>query len=208
VAPIKGRRSEQPTERRTAVERALFAATAGLLTEGRSYTELSVEQIASRAGISRPAFYFYFQDKRELLMRLVEGISELLYEQADQWWSAVEPDRQDELRRTLAGILEIYRAHAPLLTALVEAAGYDVEIASFWRQLTERFVEATRAHLEAEQAAARARAAPPYPAAWTLVWMTERAWYQHVTQPSLTDDELIDALSDVIWTSIYGGARE
>ena len=35
------------------------------------------QRITTRAGISRTAFYFYFRDKRELLMRLTEDVTEL-----------------------------------------------------------------------------------------------------------------------------------
>jgi AcrR family transcriptional regulator len=186
------------------VEATLLEATESLLAEGRSYTELSVEQITGRAGISRPAFYFYFRDKRNLLVRLVEGVADLFYDQADRWWSASGTDRRAELRRTLASILALYRTHRPLLTAIVEAAGYDEEIATFWRKLTERFVHATQQHVEAERAAGRARQVAPFPVSWVLVWMTERAWYQHVAQQAMSDDELVDALTGVIWSSIYG----
>src|SRR3954449_8153464 len=49
--------------RRAAVEASVLAATEALLAAGRSFAELPVEEIARRAGMSRPAFYFYFRDK-------------------------------------------------------------------------------------------------------------------------------------------------
>jgi AcrR family transcriptional regulator len=201
---VKGRRPEQQSSRRAAVEGALLGATEALLAEGHSYTELSVEQITTRAGISRPAFYFYFQDKRRLLMRLVEGVADLFYVQADRWWSGEGGGRRDDLRAALAGVLEIYRAHTPLLAAIVEAAGYDEQIAAFWRRLTERFVDATEKHIAAERAAGRSQPIPAYSASWVLIWMTERAWYQHFKQPRMSDDELVEALTTVAWSSLYG----
>ena len=72
-------RDPTPTTKRTAIQGAVLAATESLLAEGASYSDLNIERIATRAGISRTAFYFYFRDKRELLMRLTADVNELLY---------------------------------------------------------------------------------------------------------------------------------
>ena len=68
------------TAKRAQVQAAVLAATEALLAEGSSYAELNVERIATAAGISRTAFYFYFRDKRDLLMRLAGDVTELLLE--------------------------------------------------------------------------------------------------------------------------------
>ena len=182
-----------------------------LLADGHAYTELSIEQIACRVGISRSAFYFYFQDKRELLVRMVERVAEVFQAQADRWWQAAGDYEvaydvgQAELKRTLSTVLETWREHAPLLAAIVETAGYDREVAAFWRGVMERFIDATRQHIEAGQRAGHVGALPPEATAFALVWMTERVWYQHVLGSSKVSDEaLIDALTGVIWTAVRG----
>ena len=65
----------------------MLAATEGLLAGGSSLRRPHVEASPRGAGISRTAFYFYFRDKRELLMRLTEDVTELLYAEADIWFS-------------------------------------------------------------------------------------------------------------------------
>ena len=110
----------------------MLAATEALLAEGASYADLNIERIATRAGISRTAFYFYFRDKRELLMRLTEEVNELLYQQADIWFSgAGEPE--PEMREALTNIAALYAEHGVLLRAIVEVSTYDEEVAQFWR---------------------------------------------------------------------------
>jgi TetR/AcrR family transcriptional regulator, ethionamide resistance regulator len=204
------RRIESPPRRAT-VEADLMRAAEELLSEGHAYTELSIEQIACRVGISRSAFYFYFQDKRELLVRMVERVTELFHAQADRWWKAVDENGfgddvgPAELKRTLTAVLEIWREHAPLLAAIVETAGYDREVSAFWRGVMQRFIDATRQHIEAEQAAGRGDGLPAEATAFALVWMTERVWYQHVLGSSgVSDEALIDALTGVIWTAVRG----
>jgi TetR/AcrR family transcriptional regulator, ethionamide resistance regulator len=133
VSPSR-RRTDAQRSKRAAVEAGVLEATEALLDEGAPFADLSVEQIATRAGISRPAFYFYFRDKRELLTRITEGIAEELYREAEHWWrGAGEPDGAEQLAEALAQIVGLYRRHASLLRAIVEAAAYDREVAGYWR---------------------------------------------------------------------------
>jgi AcrR family transcriptional regulator len=201
---VSTERVDAAPTRRQAVEASLLQAVEDLLTEGRCYTELSVEQIAARAGISRTAFYFYFNDKRHVLMRLVERVSELFYAQAERWWNGSVPDEPAQLREIFANVLRLWREHASVLTAIVETAGYDQEIAAFWRGLMDGFTTATRDHLESEARAGRGSGLDPEAAAWVVVWMTERAWYQHVTHPAISDDALLDALTHAVWCTAHG----
>src|SRR5438309_1574511 len=134
VMAALSRRPETTTAKRAEIEARVLEATEGLLGEGASYTDLSVERIATRAGISRTAFYFYFHDKRELLMRLTEDVAELLYAEADAWWSG-EGDGPAELARALAKVVGMYREHDVLLRAVVEVAAVDEAVGGFWRAL-------------------------------------------------------------------------
>ena len=200
------RRTEPPTPRRAAIEASVLRATEELLREGSSYSELNIEKIATRAGLSRTAFYFYFRDKRELLMRVTEGVADLLYEEADRWWSD-EGDGREQLADALAEIGGLWEEHVPLLRAVVEASTFDEEIAGFWRGLVGRFVDATRRRIEAEQAAGRVAAdLPAHGVSFALVWMTERANYQYLAQgPQAAGGPVTDALVAVWLAAVYGG---
>src|SRR6478609_9707733 len=124
-----------PTAKRAAVQGAVLKATEELLAEGASYADLNIERIANRAGISRTAFYFYFRDKRDLLMRLAGDVTELLYAQADIWFSGEGDDPEQEIREALTRIAELYREHGVLIRAIVEVSTYEEDIATFWRGL-------------------------------------------------------------------------
>lgn len=197
--------SAEPTARRRAVQAAVLEATEALLREGARYADLNIERIATRAGISRTAFYFYFRDKRELLMRLTEDVNDLLYAQADIWWSG-SGDPAAEMREALANIARLYDEHGVLLRAIVEVSTTDEEIGAFWRGLVGRFVEATRRRIEREHAAGRAAVADPPATAFALCWMTERVFYQHLVQESAPPvDGLVDALGGIWVRAVYAG---
>ncbi|MGH2990203.1 MAG: TetR/AcrR family transcriptional regulator [Solirubrobacterales bacterium] len=186
------------SERRREAEQGFLAATEALLDEGRSYAELSVEQIASRAGRPRTAFYLYFRDKRELLMRLTEDVAETLYAEANRWWSGTRG--REDVRPALAEILDTWAEHAALLGAVVEAATYDPEIGEFWRGLVGEFIEATEGHLVDEGEEPGAASAK----AFVLCWMVNHACYQQVERGgSLDDPALLDALAEVLERSVY-----
>jgi TetR/AcrR family transcriptional regulator, ethionamide resistance regulator len=200
-------RGTAPTSKRAAIEASVMRATEALLADGAAYPDLPVEQIATRAGISRTAFYFYFRDKRELLMRMTEGVAEQLFAHAESWWDGTDDgDGAAELSEALAAIFAIYREHAPLLRAVVEAAAYDPPFAQAWRLLVARFVTTTRERIEREQAAGNVDPAlPAAEVAFGLAWMTERSAYELLVQDTgFSDEALVQGLLAIWLGAVYG----
>ena len=201
------RRPEAPSEKRQATEAAVLTAMEELLGESTPYAALSVERIATRAGISRTAFYFYFADKRELLMRLASELSDELYREADAWWSGAG-DGPQQLTAAVGKIATLYRAHSPLVCAIVEVSAYDEVVGPFWRALVGRFVEASAQRIATEIDAGRANALlVPQAISFSLVWMTERALYQMLVQEEpVCDQELVRALARIWTATVYGAS--
>jgi TetR/AcrR family transcriptional regulator, ethionamide resistance regulator len=188
------------SEKRAAIEAGVLRATEELLAEGNSFAELGIEKIATRAGISRTAFYFYFRDKRELLVRLTEDVNAELLSAAETWWSG-----EGDLRSALRAIAELYRAHGALLRAVVEVSTYDDAVATFWRGLVGRFADATRERIEAEEAAGRAGIGSPGALAFALTWMVERSFYQQVVQEEpVAVEDLVDAIATIYERTVTG----
>src|SRR4030088_2731576 len=72
TAGARGRRSARVSgeERESAI-----LATAERLLEERSPQEISVDDLARGAGISRPSFYFYFPSKDAVLLSLLDQVN-------------------------------------------------------------------------------------------------------------------------------------
>lgn len=194
------------TAKRAQVQADVLAATEQLLEAGTTFADLNVEKIATAAGISRTAFYFYFRDKREVLMRLAGDITDVLYREAEVWFSAGEgSDPETQIRQALSNIGALYEQHGALLRAIVELSTYDEEIATFWRSLLGRFVDAMSERIRTETAAGAAPDADPEPTAFALVWMAERTLYQQLVQGEpFSRERQIDALVGVYLRAIYG----
>jgi AcrR family transcriptional regulator len=141
-------------------------------------------------------------------VRLASQLSDELYREADAWWSSAG-DGPEQLTVALDRIAALYRAHGPLVCAIVEVSTYDEVVGPFWHALVGRFVDATAERIAAEVAAGRARGAgspvKPEATAFALVWMTERTLHQMLVQHGrVPDDELVRALERIWIATVYG----
>jgi AcrR family transcriptional regulator len=182
------RRAQKDATRR-ATEASLLEATVQLLGEGTPFAEIAIDQIVRRAGYSRPTFYSYFRDKRELILRLGEDLERDVAAAADPWLKAGTGDT----RPTLQAVLDAFRRHRETVGALVEAAGYDPEVHRFWHKFHERFRKTAALRIAAgdpslDRAHAQARA-------FALIWMTERSLTEHLAQPRAEESALLDELA-------------
>ncbi|MEV6781282.1 TetR/AcrR family transcriptional regulator [Streptomyces sp. NPDC051098] len=120
-----------------------------------TYTELSVEQIAQAAGISRSTFYLYFRDKVDVLLRLSGFLKSESYAIASAWRPTGTGGGLDGLARTYELIIQHYRKYAALLSAIHEVAAYDPAVREAWTAYQRQFIDNTIAVLRAEQEAER-----------------------------------------------------
>lgn len=191
---LEKRARDDPRRRET--ELAFLRATEDLLAEGASFADLNVSRIAERAGRTRTAFYAHFDDRRELLVRLVDDFSAEVYATTDQFWTG--PVDRAAVEGVIVGLLGTFRSHATLLRAVVEASGYDREIREFWNDgVVGRFRTAAEDRL-------RRDGRPPQEAralALALVWMTERTGYQQVVGETGVPDRAVVAALTEVWTS-------
>jgi AcrR family transcriptional regulator len=192
-------------QRRQQIERNLLEATDRLMSDGASFTELSVDRLATEAGISRASFYIYFEDKGHLLRRLATQVFADLTEAAQRWWSVAEHRRPADAHAGISAIIDVYRRHQPVLVALNEMAPYDAGVGETYRELLEGVTSGVTAVIEAGQAAGTIRT--ELPAATTanaLTWMVERSCQQNLPRrPRSHDAELADVLAQIIWGALY-----
>ncbi len=201
--PSVTRRPSRSPEHRAAVVAQVTAAVERLLADGHGFTTLGVQRIADEAGIARSTFYLYFPDKSALLMQVTETATADLFASAQDWLADGFADLA-ALERTLRGIVGELRAHADVYAALVEVAGYDDEVAAFWRARIGAFSDVLRARIEEGQRAATIGAA--LDARITAEWITlgtERLVAQHTaTHPASEDAQLARGLAAATWATL------
>src|SRR3954469_17582349 len=115
---------------REEVQQAVRAALVELLAE-RPFKDVTVDELAKRAGLSRTAFYFYYPDKSEVLKEAATEAASEMYAEADRWWHG-EGRPEDLVREALEGIAGVFCDHADMLRAAVEATTYDAEFRALY----------------------------------------------------------------------------
>ena len=200
-APAEGRELRARGQR--TVRRLLDAAAKTLAT--RSYHSLRVDDVVRAAKTSHGTFYLYFANKEDVLRALLAEVAEEMSTHGEKL-GTLTPDEagKDELRQWLREFGELYRRHAPVIRAWVEAeidthdfarVGAEV-LGGFAGVLTERIAASGAAVGDAGRAAL------------VIVAMIERcSYYRTVGQITATDDELVDALSDTIHAGLFGASR-
>jgi AcrR family transcriptional regulator len=203
-AAARGRRTPRASgdER----ERAILA-TAERLLEERPLAEISVEDLARGAGISRPTFYFYFPSKDAVLLTLVERMVEAAAASRELALAKLAEEPRTGLRLALQESFEVFGSRRAVILAAAELRTTNAEARELWSQVMEGWIADASAVIEAERARGAAPDGPPArDLATALIQMNERAHYATLAgeQPSLAEERLLDVLVDVWMRTIYG----
>ena len=201
--PARGRRAPRPSgdERELAI-----LATAERLLEKRPLSEISTDDLARGAGISRPTFYFYFRSKDAVLLTLLDRV----IEEADRAFSVVfdhsDPRPGQHWRQCLDAIYTTFRAHRAVALATAEARHTNAEVRALWASMMETWVSRTAEAIEAERARGAAPAGrPARDLAIALNSMNERVLYATFSGdgPAVPEPDVVDVMLDVWLSTIY-----
>ena len=192
-------------ERRGQIERKLLDATERLMADGASFTELSVDRLATEAGMSRASFYIYFEDKGHLLRRLAGQVFDDLAGAAEQWWSVSGRRDPADVLAAMTALVATYRRHQPLLVALNEMAGYDAAVGATYREILAAIATRLAAVItKGQDDGFIRRGLAAQTAATSLTWMVERTCQQGLPgTPESGDGELVATLTQIIWGALY-----
>jgi TetR/AcrR family transcriptional regulator, ethionamide resistance regulator len=199
--PHRGRRAPRVSGEER--ERAILETAERLLGE-RPLHEISVDDLAGGAGISRPAFYFYFSSKEDVLLALMDDVVEEARRGIDL--ERFSEDPLGTLQRGLAAIHEAFREHRAVTLAAAAARTRSPRVRELWGRVMETFVDETTLAVESERKRGRAPAGiPARDLAIALNWMNERvlqATFEADT-PALSDEAVLQTLSEVWLRAIY-----
>ena len=204
---LRSRRSTRPSgdDREQAI-----LTTAERLLEERALADISVDDLAKGAGLSRPTFYFYFKSKEAVLLSLLEPMiagADAEFEGAVQ---RLPNDPHRVWRNGIKVFFSAFDSHRAVARAAAEALATSSELRAVWSGFMQKWVDQTAAMITAE----RARGAAPETIratdlATSLNQMNERTMRAALSaeQPSVGEEHVVDTLTHIWLTSIYGDTR-
>jgi AcrR family transcriptional regulator len=187
----EGPRPDHPRLRRTAGDRRAQLVQIGLeLLPTTPVQELTIDEVARRAGISRSLLFHYFATKRDYYTAVTRAAADLL-------WDHILPAPGTPPEQQVTGMLDRYvgwvETYRESHLAFVRgAAGGDPWVSEVYEETRARLVEAALTALELPDDALRRQL--------VLAWFafTEDLVGQWVQEPTMSRSELLDLLRDVL----------
>ena len=195
------------TQRRGDRQRRLILNTVDELLRTTSIGDLSVSRIAAEAGITRPAFYFYFETKHAVLAAALDDVwSEFDAATADfESFTFKEPSRAFS-DRMVTGIVDVWRRHAHLLNGCLQSRPQDPQLDALWRDFIGMletkllsfvvpWTEQNRIHPVGKDLQSTVRALLGM-SVWTLVEVLD--------SPAPQEEAMLEAIRSIWYTSMWG----
>jgi TetR/AcrR family transcriptional regulator, ethionamide resistance regulator len=204
AVPARGRRSSRPSGDDR--EAAILQTAERLLAE-RPIGDISVDDLARGAGISRPTFYFYFASKDAVLLTLLDRVVQEVESTIDELRDSFPADPAHGWRLAIGTFFEAFGSHRWVARAGHAALAPGSEFREVWLGLMRKWIDRTAALIIAErERGAAPNTIPADDLAVSLNLMNERAMLAALAseQPSVDHERVVDTLTHIWLTSIYG----
>lgn len=198
------RRSRQRGDERRS---ALLESLDGLLHDG-SLESISIADISRRAGVTRSAFYFYFENKAYAVAALMGEMYDEAFAVTDLLRSR-QGTPQWRIETVIRGLFDALDRNLHVYRAMLEARATNETVRDLWAADRQSFVEPVAAMVRAERDAGRAPDGPDATAlASVLLDLNDRALEREAlaadTADALSRDQHVEALVAIWLRSIYG----
>jgi TetR/AcrR family transcriptional regulator, ethionamide resistance regulator len=183
---------------------ALLAALDEQLREGQRLEEINVAEISRRAGVTRSAFYFYFESKATAVASLLDDFYEEVAE-ATETLVAAEGDPEERVGKVVAGLFDAVDQQPHTFRALLEARATSPAVREVWEDGRAEFARMVAGMIIAERR--RGHAPPGAQAkalAAVLLDLNDHALERHAQDAGPPRARHIEALTSIWVRTIYG----
>ena len=204
---VRGRRATRPSgdDREAAILQTLED-----MLERRPFAEISVDDLAKGAGLSRPTFYFYFASKDAVLVRLFARATTSSGAEQQQQSDTVPEHPQRAWHDGIYAFFDSLRPHRGVVVAGLATMATNAELREMWTTFMTGWIDYTAGLITRErERGAAPETIPAHDLATALNLMNERVVFaaQGNQNPRLPEDAALEALAHIWIASIYGGAR-
>ena len=199
----RGRRSARPSgdDRELAI-----LTTAERLLEQRSLADISVDDLAKGAGLSRPTFYFYFSSKDAVLLTLFERVIVEADSALESMIANPPADLKALWRIGINVFVETFGSHRAVSLA-AESARTNKDLRELWSRFMQKWVGHIATVIETERSRGAAPVTLPadeLSAALNLLNEKEMLSAFAGDRPSVPRERVLETLVHIWVTSIYG----
>lgn len=172
------------------------------------FSALTVDEVMSRTGMTRSAFYHYFTGLDEVVVGLLERFEHDVRDSVDPWLKG-EVEDGDPIEATtvrLTAMFEALTRHRASFSAVVQASGGYPRVYEQWqRRVLGYFIDLTEGFIRREVARGRSRVDDPYGVARALILMNNAVLNDGLLQPNPPDPAGEARVVARIWNAaIYG----
>lgn len=180
---------------------ALLESLEDLLQES-GLDSINIADISRRAGVTRSAFYFYFESKHLAVAALMEQVYDGALVATQRF---ADPDLApaERVRGMVTTLFDTVEAHTHLFRAMLEARGQSAAVRDMWDADRQSFVDLVADLVRTERSAGRAPDGPDADAlAAMLLELNDRA-LERLTLGTLDRRTLEDAVVSIWVRSIF-----
>lgn len=182
---------------------ALLGALDELLRE-QTLEQVNVAEISRRAGVTRSAFYFYFESKAMAVMALMADLYDDASEATDLLVKA-EGEPVQRVRSVVTALFDSVDRTPHTYRALLEARAASETVRELWDAGRADFASMVAEMIERERAAGHAIDGPdPAALAAVLLDLNDHSVERHVRGTGPGREQHIDALTHLWIHGIYG----
>ena len=188
-------------QRRTALLRSLDEHL-----QDSSLNSVNVADIARAAGVTRSAFYFYFQNKQAAVAALVEEMYDEAVAATGLLSGSATP--AENIEATIRALFGAWERHQHVYRAMLDARASSVAVREMWESDRASFVPLVAEVIESERSAGRAPDGPDAgDLATVLLELNDRALERLARGGGLSREALTGTVVHVWLSSIYGGGQ-
>lgn len=182
---------------------ALLEAFDELLRE-QSLDEVNVAEISRRAGVTRSAFYFYFESKAAAVLALMAELYDDASEATDLLVKA-EGDPHERIRAVVTTLFDSVDRTPHTYRALLEARASNVAVQELWDAGRAAFAAMVAEMIGRERASGHAVDGPdPAALASVLLDLNDHSLERHARGAGPGREQHIDAITHLWINGIYG----
>jgi len=171
-----------------------------------SLDSINIADISRRAGVTRSAFYFYFENKASAVAALMEEMYDESSAAADQLRADGTP--AENIEAMVRALFLTWDKHEHLFRASLDARATSATVRELWDSDRESFVPVVASMIEDER---RAGAAPPgtdaTALASVLLELNDRMLERLALGGTLDREQLVEAVVAIWLHTIYGEVR-